>query len=103
MNYRDVDPKVKRFFPWALFLALAALLAYGATKVHAEEDVWACYNSQRYQAMSSGWPQCNELKKSYICGRVQQYLQSHTVEQSREEAKKQNVPAWLVAKMERCV
>lgn len=101
MNYRDVDPKVKRFFPWALFLALAALLVFASTKVRAEEDVWACYNSQRYQAMSSGWPQCNEL--STLCSRVQQYLGSHTVEEGRAEAKKLNAPDWLVRRAERCI
>jgi hypothetical protein len=25
-NYRDVDPKVKRLFPWSLFLAATALV-----------------------------------------------------------------------------
>jgi hypothetical protein len=35
MNYKDVDPKIKRFFPWALFLVLAAML-FLASMVHAE-------------------------------------------------------------------
>jgi len=101
MNYKDVDPKIKRLFPWALFLVLAALFAFAATRVHAEEDVWACYASQRYQAMSSGWPQCNEM--SELCSRVRQYLNSHTVEEGRAEAVRLNLPAWLRAKAERCV
>ena len=100
MKYRDVDPKTKRFFPWALFLVIAGLLVL-ATCAHAEEDVWACYGSQRYQAMSSGWVQCNEM--STLCGRVRQYLNSHTVEEGRAEATRLNLPAWLRAKAERCV
>lgn len=32
MNDRDIDPSVKKFFPWALFLVLAALCFYGAIK-----------------------------------------------------------------------
>lgn len=99
-----IDPGVKRFFPWALFLVLAALLAFAASRVHAEEDVWACYGSQRYQAMSSNWVQCNEMgRKGELCSRVEQYLLSHTVEEGRAEAAKNNVPAWLRAKAERCI
>jgi hypothetical protein len=60
MKYRDVDPKIKRLFPWALFLVLAAAFAFAAGRVHAEEDLYACYGSSRYQAMYSSWPECNE-------------------------------------------
>lgn len=102
IDYKKVDPKIKRFFPWALFLALAVLLALGAIRIaHAEEDVWACYASQRYQAMSSAWPACNEM--STLCLRVQQYLQTHTVEEGRAEGIKLGIPQWLRNKAERCV
>lgn len=100
MKLKDVDPKIKRLFPWLLFLVLAAGLVLATTRVHAEEDVWACYGGQRYQAMSSGWPQCNEM--SYLCARVRQYLLGHTVEEGRAEAKKLNAPDWLVRKAEKC-
>ncbi len=100
----DIDPKVRRFFPWALFLALALAFAVAATRVHAEEKSWDldCYGAQRYQAMSEGWPECH-AKLSYICERVQQYLAGHTPEEGKAEAKKRNVPDWLVRKAERCL
>lgn len=101
MKYRDVDPKIKALFPWALFLVLAALFAFMATRVHAEEDVWACYGSQRYEAMSSGFPQCNELGR--LCKDVTEYLNSHTKEEGRAEAKRRNIPQWLIARAERCI
>lgn len=98
---RDIDPKIKALFPWALFLVLAALLLFMTGRVHAEEDVWACYGSSRYQAMSSGWPQCNEM--STLCLRVRQYLNSHTVEEGRAEADRIHLPQWLRTKAERCI
>lgn len=59
MKYQDVDPKVKRFFPWALFLVLAALLALATTCAHAQDqDPYVCYGAGRYQAMSEGKPAC---------------------------------------------
>lgn len=75
MNYRDVDPKIKRLFPWALFLVLAAIFAFAATRVRAEADVWACYGSARYQAMSSDWPRCDKPG-----GRLAAYCLSHPKE-----------------------
>lgn len=103
MNDNEIDPTVKRFFPWALFLALAALCALGAiTLAHSEEDIWACYGSQRYQAMSSGWPPCN-TPKSELCQRVEQYLLGHTLEEGRAKAVELGVPAWLVRRAERCL
>jgi hypothetical protein len=90
-------------FPWVIFLMLTVLFLIGISRrhAHAEEDVWACYGSQRYQAMSSSWPACNEM--STLCVRVQQYLQSHTVEEGRAEGVKLNIPQWLRSKAERCV
>jgi len=97
MKYKDVDPKIKRLFPWLLFLVLAAAFALAATRVHAAEDVYACYGSARYQAMSSAWPPCNE-----ICGRLKAYLVSHTEAEARAEAVARHLPAWLIRKAEAC-
>jgi hypothetical protein len=89
-------------FPWVIFFLLTVLFLIGVSRhAHSEEDIWACYASQRYQAMSSGWPACNEM--SYLCSRVQQYLQSHTIEEGRAEGEKLHIPQWLRAKAERCI
>src|ERR1035437_8155174 len=104
--------QIKRLFPWLLLLGFAMVLMLTAVvgRAHAgferslppvEEDVWACYGAQRYQAMSSAWPACNEM--STLCVRVQQYLQSHTVEEGRAEGAKLNIPQWLRNKAERCI
>ena len=102
MRARDVDPKIRRFFPWALFLALATLLALGAMIVHAhgEEDVYACYGSSRYQAMSDAWPACDERT---FCDKVKFYLQTHTEAEARAVAVEKHLPQWIVRKAERCV
>lgn len=100
MKDHDIDPIVRKFFPWALFLVLALVLALGA-KAHGEEDVWACYGAQRYQAMSSAWPACNEM--STLCLRVRQYLGSHTEAEGRAKAVELNAPAWLVRRAEKCI
>jgi hypothetical protein len=102
MRYRDVDPKIKRFFPWSLFLIAALFFVLASVVVgHSEEDVWACYGGGRYQAMSSGWPQCNEM--STLCLKVREYLNTHTEEEGRAEAVAKHIPQWLIAKAERCV
>lgn len=98
---KDVDPKIKRLFPWALFLVVAALLLFASTRVHSEEDIWACYGSQRYEAMSSGWPACNE-PKSELCSRLHQYLLSHTVKEARAAAKANYIPQFMINRAERC-
>lgn len=99
MNYSNIDPKIKRLFPWALFLALAAVLAIGACSLaHAEADVFACYGAARYQAMSSAWPPCNE-----ICGQLRAYLQSHTEAEARAQAVAKNIPQWIIRRAERCI
>lgn len=103
MNDRDIDPKVRRFFPWALFLFLAALCFWGAiTTAHGEQDIWACYGSARYQAMSAGWTPCNEMSK--MCVKVREYLaQGHTPEEGLALAKANNVPQWIINKAEKCI
>lgn len=103
MNYKNVDPKIKRLFPWSLFLLVAILFMVASCAIaHGEEeDVWACYGGGRYQAMSSGWPQCNEM--STLCLRVREYLNSHTEAEGKAEALARHIPQWLVAKAERCI
>jgi hypothetical protein len=70
---KNIDPSVKKFFPWALFLALALMFSILAARTaRSEGDVWACYGSARYQAMSSEWPQCNKPG-----GRLAAFCQAH--------------------------
>lgn len=99
MNYHDVDPSIKRLFPWALFLVLAGLFAIGAIALaHAEEDVYACYGPARYVAMSAAWPACAE-----ICAATREYLKTHTIEEGRAEARTKHIPEWIIKKAERCL
>lgn len=93
---------MKEKLPWVIFFSLAVLFLIGVSRrAHAEEDIWACYGAQRYQAMSSTWPACNEM--STLCVRVQEYLQSHTVEEGRIEGTKLGIPQWLRNRAERCI
>jgi len=102
MKLKDVPPSIKRLFPWALFLVLAAILSIGACSMaHAEEDVWACYGSARYEAMSSGWAPCNEMNT--LCDKVKAYLATHSKDEARAEAVAKHVPQWIVRKAERCL
>lgn len=102
MNYREVDPKVKRLFPWSLFLVLAALFLLATCKMaKTEEDVWACYGSSRYEAMSSGWTPCNEM--SGLCVKVREFLQTHTKAEAYAVAAEKHIPQWIIRKAERCV
>lgn len=96
----EVDPSVRRFFPWGLFLVLAALLLLGTCDIraHAEEDVWACYGSARYQAMYSNWPTCDDF-----CGKVKSYMQMHTEAEARAAAAEKHLPEWLIKKAEKCL
>jgi hypothetical protein len=107
MNSKDVDPKIKHYFPWALFLALAALLAMGAMMVHAhaadlpEPSKFACYGSAREEAMSSGWTPCDEMNT--LCDKVKAYLTTHTKAEAYAAAAEKHLPQWLIRKAERCV
>ena len=54
-----VDPKVKQFFPWALFLVCAMLFAIAAHYIAKPTiDDYACYGTQQYQAMWDNKPPC---------------------------------------------
>ena len=70
---------IRRLFPWALFLALAALFAMGACSIaYAGGDV-------------------------KFCATVREYLQSHTVEEARAAARAKRIPEWIIRKAERCL
>lgn len=99
IKYKDVDPKVKRLFPWALFLVLTALLLVGSCSfAHGESDVYACYGSGRYEAMQRGWPACNEM-----CGKLKAYLQGHSEAEARAKAAEMHLPKWIIRKAEACL
>lgn len=92
---------MKKYFPWSLFLAMAIIIVVLCgllRQARGEEDVWACYGSARYQAMSSNWPQCNEF-----CGKVKSYLQTHTEAEGRAKAAELHLPNWLIRKAEKCL
>ena len=93
---------VKNFFPWAILLVIAALFTLGACSIaYAETDVWACYGSARYEAMSSSWTPCTEMSK--LCLKVREYLQSHTADEARATARAKHIPEWIIRKAERCL
>lgn len=50
----DIDPKIKRLFPWGLFLTVAVILATCAMLRQAHGEPYACFGSGRYAAMSDG-------------------------------------------------
>lgn len=105
MKNDNVDPSIKGFFPWALFLALAVLLLLASMIVRAEAqepDVWACYGPAREEAISMHLTPCNEM--SNICVRVREFLSSgHTIEEGRALAAEKHIPQWIINKAERCV
>ena len=68
MNYKDVDPKIKRLFPWALFLVLAVVLLLASMVVHAEAqpapDI-SCEEVVRRVGMKPLWVAEREARKKY--------------------------------------
>jgi hypothetical protein len=106
MNLKDVDPKIKRLFPWTLFLALAVVLCMASMIVHARgadlPDVWACYGPARDEAMAAGMTPCNQM--SNLCVKVREFLASgHTIEEGRALAEAKHFPKWIIARAEKCV
>lgn len=83
MKIRDVDPAIRRLFPWALFLALAlvfACLAMRAARADEGKHFW-----------------------QYTCDDLRTYLQNHTVAEARAEAVARHMPRWLIRKAEKCL
>jgi hypothetical protein len=66
----------------------------------AEEDVYACYGSSRYEAMYDAWPACNERT---ICDKVRFYLKGHSEAEARAKAVEMHLPKWMIHKAERCI
>lgn len=50
----NIDPKVKRFFPWALFLGLAVLLIVLTFCRPAPAMSWACKPLQKFERTCTG-------------------------------------------------
>jgi hypothetical protein len=94
-----VDPLVKRFFPWGLFLALAVVFLIASCVARAEDDQYACYGSSRYQAMYDSWPSCSERN---LCDRIRQYIREHP-EESKIGAIEEHLPKWIMKKAEACL
>jgi hypothetical protein len=80
-----IDPKVRAFFPWALFLVFAILFALAAmaTGAHAADA----------PQPSMGW----------TCETVRQYLLTHTEAEARAKAVELHLPKWLVRRAEKCI
>ena len=69
MNVKDVDPNIKRMFPWALFLFLflAAMFAFGAiTLAHAQPapDI-TCEEVVKRVGMKPLWLAERDARKKY--------------------------------------
>jgi hypothetical protein len=91
MNLKDVDPKIKRFFPWALFLVLAALFAVGACSMAHAGGLWP--REDKPSLSISDW----------TCERVRAYLATHTEAEARAQAAELHLPKWVIRRAERCV
>lgn len=83
-----IDPKIRRLFPWALFLFLAALFALGALSEARGDD------AHPRQAASSWHWTCDDLRA---------YLSTHTEAEARAEAVARHLPQWLIRKAEKCL
>jgi hypothetical protein len=81
-------------------LVIITVILFWCRFGYAEEDIWACYGSQRYEAMSSGWPACNERT---FCDKLKVYLKNHTEAEARAEAVAKHLPQWVVRKAEKCM
>lgn len=53
----DVDPTVRRLFPWVLFLVFALVFAGLAVWVNETHD-YSCYGHERLQAIFDNKPPC---------------------------------------------
>lgn len=76
---KDVDPKVKQFFPWALFLVVAIVFGIAATYIHKPTvDDYACYGRDQYQAMWDNKPIC---KKPGLIARARDFFENRSAGQ----------------------
>lgn len=84
---KNIDPKIKRLFPWGLFLFLAFIFAgLAISRAHGEE----------VRKPPSTW-------SSWSCDMVKSYLTTHTIAEARAEAVAHHVPQWIIRKAEKCI
>jgi hypothetical protein len=89
VKQKIIDPAVKKFFPWALFLVVAALFMLGSCVIaHSEEPV----------------PKPTPLSYAdWTCEKLRGYLATHSEAEARATAIEMHLPKWLVRKAEKCI
>lgn len=116
MRIKDVDPKIRRLFPWALFLVLAALLALGAVAHGADAPVTdgpPCYGQAINDQTYTPWNECRRpivapskpksAWSEWTCDKLRGYLQNHTEAEARAKAAEMHLPNWVIRRAEKCV
>lgn len=72
----EIDPGVRRFFPWALFLVCAILFGIAAHYIAKPTiDDYACYGRDQYQAM---WDQKPPCKGPSMIDRARDFFEGRT-------------------------
>lgn len=89
MNYKDVNPNIKRYFPWALFLVLAALISLGACSLARGDEIVP--------------PKPAFSVADWTCEKLRAYLSTHTEAEARAQAVEMHLPKWFIRKAERCI
>lgn len=87
MNYKDVDPKIKALFPWALFLVLALLFSLGACSL----------------ALGADAPPQKPTWSDYTCEMLRSYLATHSEAEARAKAVELHLPKWVIRRAEKCL
>lgn len=91
LKTKEIDPAVRKFFPWGLFLALAVLFMLGSCMIaHAQPSE----------------PVSEEPKPSYAdwtCEKLRGWMSTHTEAEARAKAVEMHLPRWLVRKAEKCI
>lgn len=67
MNLKDVDPSIRRLFPWALYLALAAMFSLGAISLAHGQDAphITCEEVIKRVGLKPLWLAEREARKKY--------------------------------------
>jgi hypothetical protein len=76
-----VDNKIKKFFPWALFLAFALIFAVASCSMARAAD--------------KPYP--------FTCQWLRDYLATHSEAEARAKAVELHLPKWIIHKAERCL
>lgn len=83
-----IDPGVKKFFPWSLFLVMAVVLFLGAMKLaHGEEAI---------VVKKPSW-------SDWTCDNLRTYLATHTEAEARAQAALMHLPKWVIKRAEKCL